>query len=72
MSDLKKTIKANQHWIMEVDGVIGIGAGLTKTEPREKCILIYTTRADWPQEIPHEIDNYKVEMIIKKRGFKSF
>ena len=71
MTDLQEVIQNNRKWIMQIKGVTGVGAGLTETDPKEKCIIVYSTKEDWPNELPNIVEGYKVVLKTKKGGFKA-
>jgi hypothetical protein len=66
----KKIEEVTSVWekrLMDIPGVIGIGAGLTK-DRSQVCIKIYVSREDSKQadRIPKEIEGYPVEVETRK------
>jgi hypothetical protein len=67
---LKDVIERHRHRIMQIKGVNGVGAGLSPSDHTTHCILVYAATDHWPDELEHEIEGYKVE-IVKSKGFRA-
>ena len=66
---LKQIVEENRDAIMKIPGVIGVGVGLSPSEPGRSCILVYTTTSDRPSRLPDVIEGHPVEIVSKKKGF---
>ncbi len=70
MEDKKTIEEVKEAWekrLMSIQGVMGVGIGLTK-DHRQKCIKVYVNSkaATKAKEIPRIIEGYPVEVEIKK------
>lgn len=65
----KEVLERHRASIMKIAGVVGVGFGLSPTEPGQKRILVYTTGSDWPAGLPRQIEGYAVETLRRKKGF---
>ena len=68
---LREVVTQHQDSIMKTPGVIGVGVGLSPTEPGRRCVLVYATTGEWPPDLPKELDGYPVEIVKKSRGFRA-
>ena len=68
---LQDVVQSHRERIMKIRGVTGFGAGLSKSGSGQKCLLVYSTSEAWPEELPHELDGYSVEMIVRTKGFRA-
>ena len=68
---LKEVLERRRRDIMQIKGVIGIAAGMSKTDPKKHCIQIFARTDDWPDGVPHRLDGYEVE-LVKTSGFRAF
>ncbi len=66
---LKQIVEEHRDAIMKIRGVIGVGVGLSPSEPDRRCILVYTTTSDRPSGLPDAIEGHPVEIVIRKKGF---
>ena len=67
---LKEVIERHRAQVMSLQGVVGIAAGLSKTDPQRHCIQVYVTSHDWPEGVPRQLDGYEVE-LVKTSGFRA-
>jgi hypothetical protein len=68
---LEDVIRSHRNRIMQIAGVIGIAGGLSQSASGQKCVLVYSTSEDWPDALPHEIDGFSVELVVRRRGFRA-
>ena len=68
---LEEIIRSHRNRIMKISGVIGIAGGLSQSGSGQKCVLVYSTSEDWPDALPHEIDGFLVELVVRKKGFRA-
>jgi hypothetical protein len=68
---LEDVVRSHRNRIMQIAGVIGIAGGLSQSGSGQKCVLVYSTSADWPDALPHEIDGFSVELVVRRRGFRA-
>ena len=61
---LKEIIERHRARLLGIRGVIGIGAGVSATDPQRSCILVFADRDQWPDELPRELDGYPVELHL--------
>jgi len=71
-TSLKEILDKHRETIMKIPGVIGVGVGLSPGDPGKKCILVYITRDERPEELPEQIEGVDVEMIKKTKDFRAF
>ncbi len=45
---------------MAIEGVVGVGAGTTRDDPEEICVLVYVTEA--LAGLPEELEGYRVQV----------
>ncbi len=70
-TSLKEILDKHRETIMKVPGVIGVGVGLSPSKPGKKCILVYMTGDERPEELPERIEGVDVEMIKKTKDFRA-
>ncbi len=68
-TSLKEVLEKHRDSIMQISGVIGVGIGLSQTDPAKRCIVVYTTTGQWPPALPRQIEGHDVEIVKKKKGF---
>jgi hypothetical protein len=66
---LKQVVEEQRKAIMQIPGVIGIAVGMSRLNPGEKCILVYTSSSEWPVGLPRKLGSYPVEIDRKSKGF---
>ncbi len=66
---LKEVLDKHRDSIMQIPGVIGVGVGLSQTDPAKRVIVVYTTTSQWPPSLPRQIEGHDVEIVKKKKGF---
>ena len=57
---LKEVVERHRAQVMSLQGVVGIAAGLSKTDPQKRCIQVYVTTNEWPPGVPRQLDGYDV------------
>ena len=69
-TNLAEVIERHRTQVMQVEGVVGIAAGLSKTDARKRCILVYVTTRDWPEGVPRQLDGCEIE-LVNTAGFRA-
>lgn len=70
-TSLKEAVEKHRDSIIKIPGVVGVGVGISQTDPNKHCILVYTTTSERPPELPQQIDGHDVEIVKKKKGFRA-
>ena len=68
---LKEVFDRHRTRILQIESVVGVSIGLSRTEPGEPCILVYAKTDDWPAELERDLEGYRVE-LVKTSGFHTF
>ena len=68
---LHEVVDAHREQIMGVEGVVGVGVGLSPRNRGLKCILVYVTTSRWPPDLPTELDGHPVEIVTRSKGFRA-
>lgn len=70
MASLKDVIDRHRAQVMQMHGVVGVAAGVSKADPAKHCVQVYVTTDDWPEGLPRTLDGYEVE-LIRTSGFRA-
>ena len=46
---------------MKLEGVVGVAVAASSSDPKQRCIVVYTMTNDRPPDLPRELDGYPVE-----------
>jgi hypothetical protein len=66
----KQVLERHRKRLMKLTGVVGVGFGLSPTNPGKRCLLVYVSVADRPPGIPAQLDGYDVEVVRAPGGFR--
>lgn len=58
--NLRDVIEKHRRSLMAIEGVVGVGAGTTRDDPEEICVLVYVTEA--LAGLPEELEGYRVQV----------
>lgn len=66
---LKDVVERYRLQLMQVAAVVGVAAGVSKTDPQKHCIQVFVTMNEWPDGVPRKLDGYDVE-LVKASSFR--
>jgi hypothetical protein len=55
---------------MGIRGVVGVAVGRSSSDPERTCVVVYTTTAERPAELPMTLEGYDVE-VHRTSGFRA-
>ena len=67
---MKDVVERHRGQVMSLKGVVGIAAGLSKADPKKRCIQVYVTADRWPAGLARQLDGFEVE-LVRSRGFRA-
>ena len=67
----KQVVEKHRKDILKIKGVSAIAFGMSSTDSSKRCIIVYADLDQWPDQLPHELDGYQVE-VQKTSGFNIF
>ena len=67
---LKEVVERNRHQLLQVTGVVGVAAGVGRSDPQKLCIQVFVTTDQWPEGVSRQIEGYDVE-LVKTSGFRA-
>lgn len=67
-SGIRAVIERHRRRLLEIAGVVGVGAGMSAAEPRRPCIHVFADLDEWPPDLPRELDGFPVE-LCRTSGF---
>jgi hypothetical protein len=67
---LRDVINRHRQQVMRLPGIVGIAVGLSKSDKRKRCILVYVTVDQWPDGLPRQFEGHSVE-LVRTSGFRA-
>lgn len=67
---LQEVLAKHRKAIMATPRVVGVGAGVSRRDPAEHCVLVYVDGGERPAGLPEKLEGYPVEVTFVKGGFR--